>query len=355
MSSLKQRHIPLFIEPTAEVSQHTLIIAEIGVNHDGCPKKAVELLHAAHEAGADMVKFQLFHPDRLLSSQAQLAGYQAGKAADAYELLSSLTLSTQELTGILLEADRLGVMRAVTPFSLQDVDDLGQIGAGLVSAVKLASPDAVNGPLLSKAAGLGLPLLISTGTCELQELDYAAQMIRSHSVGGALLHCVSSYPTPLPEAGLKAIEVMRDRFGLPIGYSDHTQSVSTGAMAVCAGACVIEKHLTYDQNAAGPDHAASMEPSDFALYVKQIREAEVMMGLRFKGVREVERDVRLVSRQSVAAANVLTAGQVIESADLTVMRPGTGVPAMRFDEVIGKQIKIDKQVGELIHEEDVAW
>ncbi|QQE10882.1 N-acetylneuraminate synthase family protein [Planctomycetota bacterium] len=352
MESATQIGTGMFKEADQANSSRTFVIAEIGVNHDGDMSKAIQLVKDAKTAGADAVKFQLFNPDRLLSNQAMLAGYQAGKAKGARELLAGLMLSVDEIGQILAVARDLGLKGVVTPFSLEDVVDLEKLD---VDVVKIASPDAVNEPLLQAVKGLEKPLLISTGTCELDELEFAAELIRGHVAGGGLLQCVSSYPTPMEEAGLGGIGVMRDQFSLPIGYSDHTRDVNTGAMAVCAGAVIVEKHLTYDCRADGPDHAASMDGDAFCAYVKKIREAEVMMGARFKGIRDVERDVRLVSRQSVCAAKDLKMGDIIGAGDLTVRRPGDGVAAKDFEKVIGRKIKSNKELGDLIYGEDVAW
>lgn len=329
---------PLFAQATANDPARVLIIAEIGVNHDGRLNRGLELIHAAADAGADAVKFQWFHPDRLLSKQALLAGYQAGKATDAKDLLEKLALDQDMLSRFAEATRQAGLRLIVTPFSPADVQEL----AGLdLDAVKIASPDAVNTPLLEAVAKLKKPILISTGTCDLHELARAADLLSTHATwgGGCLLQCVSSYPTPTHEASINGMTQIKQHYRVPVGYSDHTQEVYTGALAVAAGAVVIEKHLTHDRHAPGPDHAASADPGQFAEYARLIRQAQVILGPARKVVQPVEADVRLVSRQSVCLTRDLPAGHTLGKEDLTVMRPGTGIPACELKNLIGQTLK----------------
>jgi N-acetylneuraminate synthase/N,N'-diacetyllegionaminate synthase len=325
------------------------VIAEIGVNHDGDVGRAEALVRAAAGAGADAVKLQCFRPGRLLSADARLAGYQAGQAVDAAGLLERLTLGPAELADLAEVTRGLGLRFVLTPFSLEDLDDLASIG---VDAVKVASPDAVNTPLLEASAGLGRPMLISTGTADLDELGPAAAAVAAR--GGALLQCVSAYPTPEPDAALGGIAAIRQRFGLATGYSDHTPAEDGGALAVAAGACVVEKHLTYDRSAAGPDHAASLEPAAFERYVAAVRRATAMLGPVAKRCGAVERDVRAVSRQSVCVTRDLPAGHVLRAGDLTVKRPGTGLPAARLASVLGRRLARAVQGDRLLRAEDLT-
>ncbi len=335
----------LFREADETAPARVLVVAEVGVNHDGRLDRGFELIQAAAEAGADAVKFQLFSPDRLLSDQALLAGYQKDKAKDAKALLGDLALDLDEMGRLAAAACEAGLGFIVTPFSPGDAADLAQIG---VDAVKIASPDAVNTPLLEAVASLGKPILVSTGTCELSELTPAATLLSGHGPGGCLLQCVSSYPTPTKDAALGGMSAMRERYGLPVGYSDHTQAVLTGALAVAAGAVVIEKHLTYDTSATGPDHAASADPRMFTQYVRLIREAQAMLGPTRKDVLPAEVDVRKVSRQSVCVLRDLPAGHRLTQDDLTVKRPGTGIPATELKVIIGQILTRDVKANSLL-------
>jgi sialic acid synthase SpsE len=327
------------------------IIAEIGVNHDGDVQKALSLTHAAHQAGADAVKLQFFDPDLLLSEQAVLAEYQKNQGAtDIKAMLRELQLELEAVIKVRELARSLGLGFIVTPFSLEHVPLMMEFE---VDAIKIASPDVVNLPLLEACCALGLPMLVSTGTADLAEIAQASVMLKRLPMA-CLLHCVSSYPTPPEEASLGAIHVMAQAYGLPVGYSDHTTDLHAGALAVAAGACVIEKHITYDCHAQGPDHAASMEVPQFVRYVQQIRSAQDMLGKRTKAVSAIEREVRRISRQSVCAAHDLSAGTTLSRADLTLRRPGTGIPAAAFTSVIGRTLANAIKQGNLLNESDLA-
>jgi len=334
------------------------IIAEIGVNHDGRLDRALQLVRDAAEAGADAIKLQLFHPKRLLSNQARLAVYQQNEiqapdngADRVHDMLGSLALDPDDMFAVGQAARELGLAFIVTAFSL---DDVPLLEALQVDGVKVASPDAVNRPLLERVAALGRPLFISTGTCELEELTFAAELLHVHAEAGCLLQCVSSYPTPVDAAALGGMRAMAQRFRLPVGYSDHTTDPLTGALAVAAGACVLEKHLTWDRTAQGPDHAASFERADFAAYVRLARQAAAMLGPVAKTVQPVEIDVRTVSRQSVCVRRDLPAGHVLTGDDLTVKRPGTGIPAARLQEVIGRRLRHAVHANDLLNEDDLT-
>ncbi len=327
------------------------VVAEIGVNHDGDTDAARRLIDAAAGAGADAVKFQYFVPDRLLSNQAEFAGYQQGQAPSPRVMLERLALTIDELGRLVEQAHASGLAAVVTPFSPADPAELAPLG---LDAVKTASPDAVNPPLLEACAALDLPLLISTGACGLDELSFAAGLLKRHRAGGALLHCVSSYPTPMDDAQLGGVVAMREQLGLPVGYSDHTSAVHTGALGVAAGAVVLEKHLTHDRSAPGPDHAASLDPGQFSKYVAYVREAERALGLCTKQLTEIERDVRRVARQSVCVLRDLPAGHVLSGEDLTVKRPGTGVPAEQLGNIIGRTLARAVSAGDLLNGNDLA-
>ena len=337
-----------FKHADASAAARVGVIAEIGVNHDGDVARAESLIEAAAEAGADAVKFQCFRPDRLLSAEAALAGYQAGQASDAAALLGRLTLTTDEMGRLAESARRAGLRFIVTPFSLEDVDDLAAIGVDLV---KIASPDAVNRPLLEAVSAIGRPVLISTGTCEVGELTVAAGVARQ--TGGALLQCVSAYPTPEPMAALGGIAALRSAYDLPTGYSDHTPAEDCGALAVAAGACLLEKHLTYDRSAVGPDHAASLEPAALKRYIKAAQRAAVMVGPIAKTCGEVEADVKAVSRQSICMVADRPAGHVLSRKDLTVKRPGTGIPAGQLEDIIGRRLARPMSADRLLRWDDL--
>lgn len=347
---------PPFFHADADRSARVAVIAEIGVNHDGDPRQAARLIDAAADAGAHAVKFQRFRPAALLADDAPLAAYQRRAAADARSLLAPLTLPDAAWPALRQHARRRNVAFVVTPFGVDDARAL----AGLdVDAVKIASPDAVNPPLLRAAAVLARPLWISTGACEPHELDEAAALAAGggpgHRPAGALLQCVSAYPTADEHTALGGVAALRARFGdLRVGYSDHTAAEDTGALAVAAGACLLEKHLTHDPAAPGPDHAASLAPDAFARYVTAAVAAATRVGPVRKRVQTPEVDVRRVARQSLCPVRDLPAGHRLSAADLTTRRPGTGVPAAGFDAAVGRRLARPVRGGHPLRPQDLA-
>lgn len=344
------------------------IIAEIGVNHDGNPATAEELVRTAAGVGADAVKFQLFRADMLMSRASRLAAYQerAGES-DPLDMLRRLELGLDNLRQLVALTHAVGIHAIVTVFSVELVAPAAEIPW---DAFKSASPDITNRPLLEAMASTGKPLIISTGASTIREVGRALGWLRDARDRTALLQCVSAYPTPDEHAELGGIIALREIFDGPVGYSDHTTGEETGALAVEHGACLLEKHFTYDRTAPGPDHGASLEPPMFARYAAAARrtrvvlndprvavEAESPEGRRErerlargqsrpsgispaqKRVLPIEEDVRAVSRQSVTTTRPLKAGHVIARADLTIKRPGTGIPAYELDRVVGRRVR----------------
>jgi sialic acid synthase SpsE len=314
----------------------TFVIAEIGVNHDGSVRKAQELVTVAAHAGADAVKLQLFKATVLMHPSAGFAEYQKDrvKAGNPIDMLRQYELPTEDVRRVVQAIREKGMVPLATPFSPADVETIAALG---LPALKIASPDLVNRPLLARAAALGRPLLVSTGAATVEEVERTVGWLRKWGAPFALLHCVSGYPTPAAQANLCWIQELSHLFGAPVGYSDHTTDVFTGALAAAAGALVIEKHLTYDRAARGPDHSASADPDQFTRYVKQIREADAMRGSPGKRVLPIEEDVRTLSRQSLVVRRELKAGEVLRQQDLTVQRPGTGLSPALIEETVGRK------------------
>jgi N-acetylneuraminate synthase/N,N'-diacetyllegionaminate synthase len=332
---------------TIGTGQPTLVIAEIGVNHDGSLVRALELVRAAATAGADAVKLQVFRATQLMHGSSRFAEYQSQRVDDASpaEMLRRYELSMPDLATIVAAIRSAGLIPLATPFSPADV---GVVESLDLPAVKIASPDLVNRPLLRRAIQTRRPILCSTGAATTAEI--AATLAWASPLGAsiALLHCVSSYPVGDGDAHLGWIGELSARFDVPVGYSDHTTDLLAGALAVAAGACVVEKHLTYDRAADGPDHSASADPEQFAQYVAQIRRAERLRGAPGKRVLECERDVRTVSRQSLVLRRSLEAGEAIRPDDLTVQRPGTGIPAAAEEQVVGRAVRSRQPAGTLL-------
>lgn len=328
--------------------QPVYIVAELGVNHDGSLQRAIELTHAAHDAGADAIKLQLFDPQLLLSESALLAEYQKNTADDPHQMLSALQLSADSMLKVREHAHRLGLGFIVTCFSPALVEPMNRLD---VDAVKVASPDAVNLPLLEALLTLDKPMLISTGACDLHELQPAVALCNGRPL--VLMQCVSAYPVGPGQAALAGIDALRS-YRVPVGYSDHSTDPHIGMLAAARGACVIEKHLTYDRSAPGPDHAASFDPLQFKHYTALIRQAQHELGPPTKHALPCEHDVRRVSRQSLCAVRNLPAGHVIRREDLTVKRPGTGIPAAKLSETLGKTLARPVRANHLVHEDDLG-
>lgn len=368
------------------------IIAEIGVNHDGEVERALELTDAAAQAGADAIKLQFFETDRLMSKAAKLAAYQknAGET-DPIEMLRRLELTIDEMAQVVERAHNKGIHAIVTVFSTE----LVPIAETLPwDAYKTASPDIVNYPLIEALVGTDKPIIISTGACERQEIADLYFWLIENEERFAFLQCVSSYPTPPENAALASMHDVPEEFylcGGVLGYSDHTAELDTGAAAASVGASILEKHFTYDQFASGPDHKASLEPDDFAEYVRQAKSApsapimirsERILGIPFwkkkwtvvdldrvqqmatqdqrvgmieKQVQKCELDVRTVSRQSVVSTRDIPANTKITRDMLTIKRPGTGILANNFEPVIGcttsQAIEVDVPINpsDLVH------
>ncbi len=314
------------------------IIAEAGVNHDGELEKALRLVDAAAEAGADAVKFQVFRADHLSTPDALAALYQrhAGHTSH-YEMLRALELEDSDFLHIRDACRARRIEFLATPFSIPDLQRLMTLSP---CAVKVASTDLTNWPLLEAIAGVDRPILLSTGASTAEEIGATVQHLRAcrATERTVLLHCVSAYPTPLDAANLRAIGTKARRYRMLCGFSDHTTAVSTGAGAVAAGAVVLEKHITLDPTTAGPDHALSLSPDDFRHYVGEVRTIERALGNGAIRVHPLEEDVRRAARKSLVAIREVPAGTTLTADMFASKRPGEGVGPNELRAVIGRKL-----------------
>ena len=315
----------------------TFVVAEIGVNHDGSASKALELARIACNSGADAVKLQVFRAATLVHPSCRMAEYQRQQlpSDDPIEMLKRYELSSDDLGRIVKGIRDLKLIPLATPFSPNDLNLVERLR---LPAIKIASPDLINRPLLAASVKLAKPLLVSTGAATMAEVETTCGWLKEWGATFGLMHCVSSYPAPPQDANLCWIEELARRFDVPIGYSDHTTSPLTGALAAAAGAYIVEKHLTYDRAARGPDHATSADPAQFERYVKMIREADALRGAPGKRVLPTEEDVRTIGRQSLVLRRALQPGDAIREEDLAVQRPGTGVSAALVRETVGRKV-----------------
>lgn len=317
------------------------VIAEAGVNHDGSVDVALQLVDAAAEAGADAVKFQTFSAEAVVLEDAPQAAYQLTRApaSSQLEMLRRLELPAGAWPALNARASERGIVFLSTPFDLVAVELLAALG---VPAFKVGSGDLTNLVLLRAVAAHGRPILLSTGMADLAEVDAAVDDLRRHGDPPlALLHCTSAYPAPADQANLRAMATLRDRFRVPVGYSDHTLGISTATAAAALGAVLIEKHLTLDRSLPGPDHAASLEPGGFRELVEAVRDAWVALGDGTKSPRPSELDASRVARRSLVTERAVTAGTVLGAGDIAAMRPAGGISPLRLDEVIGRRAARD--------------
>jgi N,N'-diacetyllegionaminate synthase len=326
---------------TVGTGQDIYVIAEAGVNHNGRFDLALKLVETAKRAGADAVKFQVFTAENLVISNAPTAAYQLEKGhTDQRQMLRELELTRQEFTDLSHYCRDVGIEFLATPFSIDDLEFLLELD---VAAIKLASPDIVNFPLLERAIGSGLPVIISSGACSLDEIDAGVDCFSNQGALSRmiLLHCISAYPTSLSQANLAVIANLAQRYPVPIGFSDHTAEWITGALAVTAGATILEKHFTLDRTMPGPDQTFSLEELQLEQFIAAAKEAKVALGTPLRQLLRCEQDVRSLSRGSVVSALDIPSGTIITPAMLTVKRPAGGIEPARIKEVVGTRAVAD--------------
>ncbi|MCU0618287.1 MAG: N-acetylneuraminate synthase [Gemmatimonadaceae bacterium] len=317
----------------------TLIIAEAGVNHDGVLADAHALVDAAADAGADVVKFQTFRADRLVTASASRAAYQVrttGSDAPQHAMLRALELAPEAHVALAAHAQARGIVFASTAFDGESLDFLATLRPPFV---KVPSGELTNLPYLRHVAAMGSPVLLSTGMATLGEIEAALDALAAAGCDRTrvtVLHCTTEYPAPMPSVNLRALATLRTAFGTAVGYSDHTDGLEVPVAAVALGATVIEKHLTLDRSRPGPDHAASLEPLAFAAMVAAIRNVEIALGDGIKRPGDGERANARIARRSIVAACAIRAGERFSADNLTAKRPGTGLSPMRWDDVLGR-------------------
>lgn len=329
------------------------IIAEVGVNHDGCLDRAHQLIDVAAEVGADAVKFQTFRTASLVSPNAAKAAYQMASSSaesDQASMLRKLELSFDAFYELRDHAQAKGLVFLSTPFDgecahflLKDLD---------LPIMKTGSGDLTDVLLMRTIAQYGKPVLVSTGMSTMEEVAFALETLSPCPI--VLLHCTSAYPAPFEDANLRAINTLRERFVVPVGLSDHSIGSDLAVAAVAMGAVCIEKHLTYDVHAHGPDHAASCDPEGFRDLVTRVRRIESAMGNGLKVPMPSEMDVRKVARKSIHLAVDLKMGSVITANDLVLLRPDDGIPPTDFDAVVGRRIKVARSAGDPLRVEDLV-
>nr|ADI18164.1 sialic acid synthase [uncultured delta proteobacterium HF0200_39N20] len=328
-----------------------LIIAEAGVNHNGSLEIAKKLVDVASEAGADMVKFQTFSSDRLVTKSANKADYQ-NQTTDAsesqYAMLKKLELSREMHEEIIAYCKKSNIGFLSTGFDIQSIDMLVDLG---VEQFKIPSGEITNLPYLRHVGKYGKPVILSTGLANMGEIETALDVLETsgtHRNQTTVLHCNTEYPTPLDDVNLRAMLTIRDAFGVAVGYSDHTLGIEVPIAAIALGATVIEKHFTLDRTLPGPDHRASLEPDELKAMVNSIRDIAKALGDGIKRPTPSEINNIPIVRKSLVSATAIRAGDCFTEFNLAVKRPGTGISPMRWDEVLGRTAIRDFAPDELI-------
>lgn len=319
-----------------------LVIAEAGVNHNGDVDLAHRLVDAAAAAGADVVKFQCFQTDQLTTRAAPKAAYQRATTGDGGQeaMLRALELPAEAHAQLMAHCQARGVLYLCTPYDDESADMLAGLG---VCGYKVASTDANNTPFLARLAAKGLPVILSTGMCDLGDIESAMAALRGagNGVGIALLHCLAQYPAPVEQLNLRAMATLERAFGAPVGFSDHSVGVGAAPWAAALGAAIIEKHFTLDRTMPGPDHRASVEPKELEAMIAEIRQIEAALGDGVKRVAPAEADNREVMRKSLTLRRPVAAGQTIAADNLTAKRPGGGLPPSWRERTIGRRAAVD--------------
>lgn len=333
------------------MSMKTLIIAEAGVNHNGDLSMARQLIEAAAEAGADIVKFQTFNADRLVTARACKAAYQiqtTDSDESQYTMLRRLELTPDMHRELICHCKQKCIRFLSTGFDIESVDLLVKLG---VDRIKIPSGEITNLPYLRHVGRLGKPIILSTGMATLGEIEAAIEVLERAGARRSqitVLHCNTEYPTPMTDVNLRAMLTIQTAFGVPVGYSDHTEGIEVTIAAVALGASMIEKHFTLDRQLPGPDHKASLEPDELKGMVRAVRNIEQALGSATKLPSQSEKKNKGIVRKSVVAARPIQAGETFSEENLTAKRPGTGLSPMRWDEVLGRIARRDFAADELI-------
>ncbi len=355
--------------------QSTYVIAEAGVNHNGNLQRAFELVDAAAEAKADAIKFQTFKAEKLALSKAPKAEYQisqTGSSESQLAMLKQLELHENSHFKIRDRCNLKGIQFLSTPFDNNSLDFLTKTLK--IPKLKIPSGEITNAPLLLKATASGKPLIVSTGMCEMEEVEIALGVLafgftklRNKPSAGSfkiafespegkkalrdnitLLHCTSAYPAPIEDVNLKTMETMASVFGLQVGYSDHTLGILVPIAAVARGAVVIEKHFTMDKSLPGPDHQASLDAEELKAMVKAIREVEKALGQSNKFSTPSEIENRNVARKSLVTSKNIKAGEVFTENNIDIKRPGNGISPLQYWDWLGKKAERDFKADELL-------
>ena len=330
------------------------IIAEAGVNHNGDIETAKKMVSAAKQAGCDCVKFQTFRSELLVTKQASKANYQihnTGNNNSQYEMLKALELEEKDFLSLKEYCLTIGIDFLSTPFDGQSAEFLKNLG---MTCWKLPSGEITNEPLLKQIGSYSQRVILSTGMSTLEEVQDAVTWLQESGTKDiTLLHCTSNYPTPAKDVNMRAMQTLHQHFGLPVGYSDHTEGIDIPIMAVSLGATIIEKHFTLNKGMPGPDHKASLEPDELKQMVDSIRRVELAFGTGEKAPTQAELSTRIAARKSIVLAKDIPPNHTLTAEDFIMKRPGNGLPPSCLSYLIGKRSKQSMHQDDLISLDDL--
>ena len=329
----------------------TLIIAEAGVNHNGSLEMAKQLIDGAVNAGVDIVKFQTFKAEKLVSESAQKAAYQketTGAAESQYQMIKKLELDKETHQVLMDYCQQQGIEFLSTPFDFESIELLHQLGLNIY---KIPSGEITNYPYLKALAKYNKRVIMSTGMARIGEIEDALEALTCNGTDRekiTILQCNTEYPTPFDDVNLNAMLTIKQAFNLPVGYSDHTRGIEVPIAAVAMGATVIEKHFTLDRTLPGPDHKASLEPHELKAMVTAIRNVDKAMGNGIKTPSPSEKKNMPIARKSIVAYREIQAGEIFTDENITTKRPGDGISPMRWNEILGRKAIRNFEKDELI-------
>ena len=327
------------------------IIAEAGVNHNGCQETAKKLIDAAVEAGADAVKFQTFKAENLVSTKAEKAQYQketTNSEESQFDMIKKLELDVKTHDILIDYCNTKGIMFLSTPFDHDSIYLLNKLG---LEIFKIPSGEITNLPYLREIGKLNKKVILSTGMANIGEIEMALNILIESGTKKdniTILHANTMYPTPMEDVNLKAMLTIGNTFDIKYGYSDHTLGIEVDIAAVAMGASCIEKHFTLDKNMDGPDHKASLEPDELKAMVKGIRNIEIALGSSIKKASKSETPNIEVARKSIVAKTSIKKGEILSEKNITCKRPAKGISPMRWDEIIGTKATQNYEKDELI-------
>ena len=330
-----------------------LIIAEVGINHNGDLAIAKEMVHEAKMAGADIVKFQTFVPEQELSQYTPLTDYQRKNTRDQdfqyqIDMIKKYELSTDEFRQIKEYCEKEKIMFLSTASELVSIETLNRMNPQLW---KVPSNEITDYPYLKRIGQFHKPVIMSTGISTLEEIGAAMKVLKENGAGKiTLLHCTSEYPAPYEEVNLQAMQTLKNEFGCEVGYSDHTPGIEISLAAVALGATVIEKHFTLDKNMSGPDQKASIDISELRQLVKSIRNIESALGDGIKRVTVSEAKNKEIMRKSIVARRNISKGEILSEKNITTKRPGNGMSPMNWEKILGSVASRDYKEDEMICE-----